>query len=303
MRLNLTGSVDELPVTPANGIHAVFEAVSNSIHAIREAGRSDGLVRVELSRDTRQAALDLRPDGKSDSRGEVEIFEVRVTDNGVGFVAPNFSAFGELYTRRKVRLGAKGVGRLTWLKVFDRVRVSSIYHESTEWRRRSFEFRLPNGIEHSQDEVLPDGGRDIASTTVVMSGPRPEFRAGLRRKAVTIRDALMRHFLAELLAPDPPRIEIVDGEEAFEVSLAGVSGRLTGQFIVKEHQFKIEHLKLRTPERAHHMVHFCADRRAVRPERIRQLPDVKLQDGEKRVFSIMRMCLPIISSQESISSA
>ena len=219
MRLNLTGSVDELPVTPANGIHAVFEAVSNSIHAIREAGRSDEIISVELVRDTRQAALDLTQQGKSDGRGEAEVVEVRVTDNGVGFIAPNFSAFGELYTRRKVRLGAKGVGRLTWLKVFDQVRVSSNYREGAEWHRRTFEFRLPNGIEHSQDEVLPDGGQGVASTTVVMSSLRPDFRAGLRRKAVTIRDAIMRHFLAELLAPDPPRIEIVDGEEALEVGL------------------------------------------------------------------------------------
>ena len=171
MRLDLVGSVEQLRLTPGNCFYPVFEAVSNSIHAIRDLGRSDGLIRIELIRDDQQGILDLPSGSEPSGRGSPEIAKIRITDNGEGFIEDNFVAFNELYTRRKSHLGAKGVGRLTWLKVFDHANVASVYRDGSGWRIRAFDFVLPNGVENARDDPLPDGGASAASTTVILVSP------------------------------------------------------------------------------------------------------------------------------------
>ena len=46
---NLPGRVRNVSLAPSNGLMPLFEAVSNSIHAIEEAGRApeDGRIKIE----------------------------------------------------------------------------------------------------------------------------------------------------------------------------------------------------------------------------------------------------------------
>lgn len=48
-----------------------------------------------------------------------------VTDNGIGFTSENRASFCEYKSDYKIDLGCKGVGRYTWLKVFDEVKIES----------------------------------------------------------------------------------------------------------------------------------------------------------------------------------
>jgi hypothetical protein len=278
MRLDLIGSVEQLRLTAANSLYPVFEAVSNSIHSIRDACIENGLIRIELIRDSQQPSFDVRSPRDSDLRGIGELVEIRISDNGIGFSDENFSAFEEIYTRRKAKIGGKGVGRLSWLKVFRSARVESTYRTGTEWRHRSFLFVLPGGVEESVDASLQPDAAKVLSTTITLLNPLPEFQEALRRRTSTIRDAIERHFLAELLSPSPPQIQILDGDETLIVALEGITGRHSGEFKLKDRQFKIEHLRVKSPERRQHSVHFCADRRSVKHEQIRTLPDVRFQD-------------------------
>lgn len=283
MRLDLIGSVNQLPLTPVNCLYPVFEAVSNAMHAIRDGRQVGGRICVELIRDDRQTVLEPPNATEPVGRPTAEIVEIRITDNGVGFTDENLSAFGELYTRRKAKVGGKGVGRLTWLKVFEYAKVVSIYHAGGDWRRRSFAFVLPNGLVDPVDEPIGQMPPE-STTTVTLANPRKEFREALRRRASTVRDAIARHFLVELLAPNPPRIDVVDDEGRWIVALDGVSGRRTAEFLVKEKPFKVEHLRIKSPERRQHIVHYCADLRSVRTEQIKSLPDVRFQDGDDEFY-------------------
>jgi hypothetical protein len=48
-----------------------------------------------------------------------------IEDNGEGFTQDNIDSFSEYLTPKKLDLGCKGVGRFTWLKVFEKVFIES----------------------------------------------------------------------------------------------------------------------------------------------------------------------------------
>ena len=102
----------------------LFEAVSNSIHAIEEAGRApdESRIRIEIKRSAPRLSLD--PDAKL-GQGDIDGFTV--TDNGIGFNDVNFKSFRTLDSEHKVDKGGRGVGRLLWLKAFETVSVESVF--------------------------------------------------------------------------------------------------------------------------------------------------------------------------------
>ena len=143
MKQDLIGRVERWHLPIRNSLYPLFEAVSNSIQAIEATGGRDGFVKIELRRSKGQATLDLNDESTE------PIEEIKITDNGIGFTHENMSAFEELDTRYKIKIGGKGVGRLTWLKVFEKTTIESIYMTKDGWRKRSFEFKFQMGLRTS----------------------------------------------------------------------------------------------------------------------------------------------------------
>ena len=85
----------------------IFEAISNSL----EAGAENITVTFESENSL--------PDITS------KIIGLSIQDDGAGFTKTNRDAFCELWTTNKLSLGCKGFGRLTWLYVFDHVKITS----------------------------------------------------------------------------------------------------------------------------------------------------------------------------------
>ncbi|MFZ6723550.1 ATP-binding protein [Undibacterium sp. Ji49W] len=115
MDANIRGLADRLDLAPSRGIMSLFEAISNAIDAIEETkrGYSNCKITIKLigSHDLAQQA--------GDDTLTVDGFDV--IDNGVGFTDENMQSFGVAYTLSKVKIGGKGVGRFTFLKVFSMV--------------------------------------------------------------------------------------------------------------------------------------------------------------------------------------
>jgi hypothetical protein len=217
-------------------------------------------------------------------RGGAEIVGITVTDNGIGFSDENFEAFCELDTRYKASLGGKGVGRLLWLKVFDRVSIDSIYMSKSRLRRRRFDFMLPGGVENAEDTTLPTEEMVEQATTVTLAGPRDPYRDALHHRATTVRDSIVRHFASYLLLGDAPRIGLVDGEEILAASLNDMIGRVRADFTLGEYVFIIDHLRLQSPADRRHSMHLCADGRVVKSERLTDLPETPLWEGNDRFY-------------------
>lgn len=98
-------------------LQPLFEAVTNSLEANAD--------KIDISISVDDAQLSLRLPNSENEKQFYKISGLTVTDNGDGFTPENIQSFKTLYSDAKRDLGCKGVGRLTWLKVFKRVKIES----------------------------------------------------------------------------------------------------------------------------------------------------------------------------------
>ncbi len=119
---NLEGRIANLAMAPSmeNTLIPVYEALMNSIHSVQERFGEDqtdkGFIHLKIH---------------TDDDGNPHSFTIE--DNGIGLNDRNFKSFRTYDSRHKVKKGGKGVGRLTWLKVFEGGHVHSVY-EGDKWR-------------------------------------------------------------------------------------------------------------------------------------------------------------------------
>ncbi|OWK26130.1 hypothetical protein AJ87_48720 [Rhizobium yanglingense] len=108
----------------------VFEAVYNSIHAIQDRFGDEWCERGEIY----ISLIDF-----DSSRPNIQI-----RDNGVGLDKDNFGSFRTYDSGHKVRRGGKGLGRLSWLKVFEGAKVDSYFEDEGKLWHRQFLMQLNN---------------------------------------------------------------------------------------------------------------------------------------------------------------
>ncbi|RYG88104.1 MAG: hypothetical protein EON59_05455 [Alphaproteobacteria bacterium] len=231
----LTGRLRNFPLAPSpdNALYGVYEAVSNGLHAIfdRTVQAPPGEVRVEVLRA---------------ENGDVSGFVV--SDNGVGLNEANFTSFKKLDSTYKAVRGGKGVGRLAQLKTFERVSISSRYHDeaSAQLMERKFVFTDNDDTPIQSYSRAPTAAP--IGTDIVFEGFRNAYQRECPKRPETIRRALIRHFLKDVISPDGARIVVVDDEalDLHEVFGASVSDRGESAFKVKingsEQDFRVTHL-------------------------------------------------------------
>lgn len=96
------------------------------------------------------------------------IDRVDIVDDGDGFTEINFSAFKEYRTKNKIHLGCKGVGRLTWLKIFNKAEIESILKEDGRVIKKRFTF--DENFDYSnkpQIEELPSDTKNFYTKVVL----------------------------------------------------------------------------------------------------------------------------------------
>jgi hypothetical protein len=125
---NLGGRIRNLslPASAKNSLIPLFEAVSNSIHAVEARfGDKDaplqGIIRIDIVR---------RDDAESHITGFV------IKDNGIGLNDENMKSFRTSDSAFKVKRGGKGIGRLSWLKAFTNTLITSHFEQDGQKHRR-----------------------------------------------------------------------------------------------------------------------------------------------------------------------
>ena len=263
MQTDLVGRLRHVELPKKNSLQPVYEAVINSMEAIEEVGIADGRIEVLIERE----APPLNLSGESTATPDVTGF--RITDNGIGFTTKNFTAFETLDTLAKVDKGGKGIGRITWLKAFERAAVESLYLEDGTWRRRSFDF-LPTrkGIEnHRVDGTNGNGGQPL--TTVRMIDFKEPYRSETPKTIRTLSHHMIEHLLQFFVLEQAPRIvlrdpeqgEVVELNEVFQTTYQPTEGER--RFEVGGHPFRILDVYLHADRASAHTLNFCGNRRVV----------------------------------------
>jgi hypothetical protein len=193
------------PSLAAEALQPVFEAVSNSLHAIEDAFgpalyQSHGAVTVTIR----------NPRSPDD-------IEIIVDDNGIGLETPRFKAFCTTDTDYKMERGGKGVGRLLWLDAFERIKVVSLFKENGGLYRRSFSFQLTTVDQITNEELEELGAGDaLTGTSVTFSKLRGSaYRTKFPSQGATIVKHFGSHFFADFILGRSPTIIVdIDGNSS-----------------------------------------------------------------------------------------
>lgn len=188
------------PAQAAEALQPVFEAVSNSLHAVEDAFgnnyQTQGRIAVTIT----------------SPRAPTEI-EIIVSDNGVGLGPERFEAFCTTDTDYKIGRGGKGVGRLLWLDAFSHIKIVSVYREHDKIFRRSFNFHLDT-MNQITDEAIQEISDNVAPTGTIVTfrGLRDNtYQAKFPSQPATIVKHFGSHFFADFILGRSPSV-IVDIE-------------------------------------------------------------------------------------------
>src|SRR5688572_21563482 len=101
---NIEGKVRNTVLARTKPLLPLFEVVSNSIHAIEEAGTDKGSITIDIIRNGSPEAL-----AASSNVDQYPIKTFIVKDNGIGFTQKNFDSFLTSDSDYKMEKGGKGV--------------------------------------------------------------------------------------------------------------------------------------------------------------------------------------------------
>lgn len=195
MLANIKGLVDRLELSQAKAMMPLFEAISNAIDAIEE--HKNGFINHSISIRL-IASHDLAHQGGD----ELLIFDgFELTDDGVGFDDENLASFKEAHTLSKVKVGGKGVGRFTYLKVFSNVHIRSVFLRQNENLLREFDFSIVDELKGS-DTVLQVS--ESCGTSILMNGMEAKFKGGWPHDPAIIAERILAHFLIRFAARSCP---------------------------------------------------------------------------------------------------
>jgi hypothetical protein len=274
MESYLQGRLRNTPLPLGHGLLPLFEAVVNSIHSIEERGNlngGSGKIGIEV---LRSAQTSLALDTAKAKRGVVPLENIlgfRITDDGVGFNDANMNSFRTLDTAYKASLGCRGVGRLLWLKAFERVKVVSCFRdEKQQMYCRSFAFTSDYGV---KDEVVEADDKSSLGTSIELVGFAMAYRDRSAKSGRTIAQSLLEHCLWYFVRPGgAPEIRITDEGESIgldevydEYMFASASKQ---DISIKGEAFELTHIKLKASAAKQHSIAWCASGRLVQEESI-----------------------------------
>lgn len=196
---NLEGRIANLAMAPSleNTLIPVFEALMNSIHSVQERFG-------ENQTDKGFISLTIH----TDDNGNPHSFTIE--DNGIGLNDNNFKSFRTYDSRYKIKKGGKGVGRLTWLKVFEGVHVNSLYEGSDDNQLiRSFDFVLDNDnpVQNVEERQVIHKLDDL-KTLVKLNKFHSGYFSRCPKKIETLKNHVVAHFLSFLLGDICPDIYV-----------------------------------------------------------------------------------------------
>lgn len=302
---NLQGRLRNTSLPASNGLLPVFEAVSNSIHAIEDAGipSQQGRITVQVNRDP-QSALGFDQESKRpgpDAKGDIVGFTI--TDNGVGFNDANMESFLTLDSEYKASRGGRGVGRLLWLKAFDRATIDSVFEADGNGRkRRIFTFDARQGV---SEPSLTEAKDEQPSTQIRLIGFAKRFREPAPKTAKVIARNLFEHCLWYFVRPGgAPSIVIVDNDETIDLNNVYdehmVAGATTESIEVKGSKFDLIHIKLSASSARGHNIAFCAANRLVIQESLKgKIPGLfgTLRDDDTAFLYECYVCSPLLDER------
>jgi len=255
MESDLEGRVKNTSVPLTQGIDTIFEAVVNSIQAMPIP--KEGKIKITVLSSTTKTI-----DG---TKGNVIVHGFIIKDDGVGFNNSNYTSFRRLDTQHKSHLGCKGIGRLSWLKVFQHISIESIFEENGRRFKRCFTFSINDGV--SGGDTVEETKEPI-STTVTLDGCTPDYQKNMPVTAKTISERIFNHCISFFISGNAPSIKVQQDdqehyvEDYLEEQMHNTSSE---SFVCSGYEFELKHVRFYSGTNGKSGLSFCANGLEVLP--------------------------------------
>lgn len=209
MELDFKGRVNNTKVPHSSGLDTLLEAVVNSIQAMDPACDNP---RIDITPITFVIpAIDEHTKSQSITTGFI------ITDNGFGFNDDNYKSFKRVDSTHKYKLGCKGIGRLSWLKVFSNVTVDSVYLQNGCKFRRRFQFNLmSDGVSGGDNPVQVSFDEPIL-TTIKLENCKEQYQKSIQGGPKLIATRIFDHCLAYFLHGGRQPLIKIHGDKEIEI--------------------------------------------------------------------------------------
>lgn len=264
MDTDLIGRIERLEFAAvANVYRPIIEAIHNSLDSIEQAKVTKGVITIRVERIQQMDISD-------QIKAPPQIVEnVVIVDNGIGFTDDNLQSFKTLDSRKKLAVGGKGIGRIFWLKVFERCEIDSVFQQDGKLYRRIIEFTPQRGC-IDQPPVLVASDTKVQTTVKLVNFKRFYESVYRTRKPSRVASDLGHHFLPYLLfSKNKSTISLEDGGERIAISKKDLPKPTTNRFTIYGEKFSIHHIKMAAGAE-NHLLSFCAGGTVVK--------DIKLSD-------------------------
>jgi hypothetical protein len=261
---NIAGKVRNTKLPKRKALWPLFEAISNSIHAIEEKGNLK----------SGQIIIDIVRNGKKEIYENLKIVDIYpvnsflIHDNGLGFNDNNLNSFLTAESDYKIEKGAKGVGRFVALKAFNHVNYNSSFQSNGSYSTRSFTFKqVGNGIFNFKEE---SNSENKSWTKVELNNYREEYQKYCPKSLEDISEKIVEHFLIYFLQNKCPYITLREQngqkvllQDYYKNTFKGSIKE--SELTISENSFHLYLLRVFNT-RMSHQIHYCANNREVKFE-------------------------------------
>lgn len=251
---SLKGRLQRIRLLENQAILPIYEAISNAFQSIKETGEGGGIIEIRVER---------APEGELIKEGPVPIRTVTFIDNGIGFDDDNFRSFRTPDSMHKYHLGAKGIGRLLWLKAFEKAEIESVFSSMGQLFRRCFSYVQDdeNPVrDHTNVAAAPSARRQ---TKIVLRNLQEPYFSKFHPPPEIVAGRILQRFMLHFLDPNCPTVTYRDeGCEPFVLNQMLLDERVkeidTKEVLVRNHALSARFVQMTTGGKRKHSIHLCA---------------------------------------------
>ncbi len=228
MEANIEAIVNDLH--SVNIEHIIYEAITNSIQANA------------TNIDIKIYQTSILEEDKTPYINKIEVI-----DNGDGFTEDNTKSFKQYRSTYKKSLGAKGIGRFLYLKLFNKISIDSL--------DKHIDFTILNDVQISNIQTQD-------STQVIFKNPKNKLFINLDTIELNIKEHFLPHF--SLYKEDRKVIINIyeNDKKLFSIDSSKIPTFSIDEFNIKNHKFIIRYI-INHNEITKNDGFYCANNRVV----------------------------------------
>lgn len=257
--INLKEVINEKKLPSHKVLLPLFEAISNSTHAIEDKFGNDALTYGKIIIGIKRSN-EMTIDGSPS-----KIIGFEVTDNGIGFTKTNLASFNTFRSDYKKTRGGKGFGRITYLRGFEQIKVQSIYSDNdntSDLKYKSILFTFnEKGVQANPES---DSLAKETGTKLILENPTSTFNKFINTDIQNIISQIFQDRLVHILTDCQPEIIVRDVNLDHNLS-SNTKGKFskerTKDIEISNFKFTIEVYQSYDIQEI--KVHYCANNRPV----------------------------------------